>query len=139
MARIEEFEAKDVKLTPSDKGYAAVEMAARRIGPLYGQMAAGARELGNLTKGSDEAIGRTAEAFLRFEGLSNQAGNAGVKVGKGGAERTLLGTGAGGDTSWGAWPHEEFLIPCQAQSYRFRLRPLAAGDNPSDIARAAQF
>ena len=102
MARIEEFEAKDVKLTPSDKGYAAVEMAARRIGPLYGQMAAGARELGNLTKGSDEAIGRTAEAFLRFEGLSNQAGNAGVKVGKGGAERTLLGTGAGGDTSWNA-------------------------------------
>ena len=103
MARIEEFEAKDVKLTPSDKGYAAVEMAARRIGPLYGQMAAGQRELGNLTKGSDEAIGRAAEAFLRFQGLSQQSSGIGVKVGKGGAaERTLLGTGAGGDTSWNA-------------------------------------
>ena len=103
MARIEEFEAKDVKLTPSDKGYAAVEMAARRIGPLYGQMAAAQRELGSLTKGSDEAIGKTAEAFLRFQGLSQQSSGAGVKVGKGGAgERTLLGTGAGGDTSWNA-------------------------------------
>ncbi len=96
MARIEEFEAKDVKLTPSDKGYAAVEMAARRIGPLYQQMAAGQRELGNLTKASDEAIGKTTEAFLRFQGLSQQSSGAGVKVDKGGpGERTLLGTGSG--------------------------------------------
>ena len=101
MARIEEFEAKDVKLTPSDKGYAAVEMAARRIGPMFNQMAAGQRELGNLTKGSDEAIGRTTEAFLRFEGLSQQSSGGGVKI-KGGGGRTLLGTGAGGDTSWNA-------------------------------------
>ena len=103
MARIEEYEAKDVKLTPSDKGYAAVELAARRVGSLYQQMAAGQRELGNLTKASDEAIGRTTEAFLRFQGLSQQASGTGVKVDKGGAgERTLLGTGAGGDTSWNA-------------------------------------
>jgi len=35
--------------------------------------------------------------------------------------------GAGGDNSWGAWPHEEFLIPCQEQGYRFYLRPFDAG------------
>lgn len=32
--------------------------------------------------------------------------------------------GLGGDTSWGAWPHDPYLIPCAAQSYRFRLCPL---------------
>ena len=31
--------------------------------------------------------------------------------------------GVGGDDSWGAWPHEEYLIPCQPQRYSFRLRP----------------
>ncbi len=102
MPRIEEFEAKDVKLTPSDKGFSALETAARRIGPLYQQMAAGQRELGNLSKGADEAIGRTTEAFLRFQGLSGGGGGAGVKVGSGKGERTLLGTGAGGDTNWNA-------------------------------------
>lgn len=33
--------------------------------------------------------------------------------------------GAGGDDSWGAWPHEQYLIPCQAQRYSFRLRPFS--------------
>jgi beta-galactosidase len=32
--------------------------------------------------------------------------------------------GVGGDNSWGTWPHKEFLIPCQAYSYSFRLRTL---------------
>jgi beta-galactosidase len=31
--------------------------------------------------------------------------------------------GAGGDDSWGAWPHEQYLIPCREQGYRFSLRP----------------
>lgn len=44
--------------------------------------------------------------------------------------------GVGGDDSWGAWPHDEFLIPCAPQSYRFRLRPLAPGDQPGKLARA---
>jgi beta-galactosidase len=35
----------------------------------------------------------------------------------------LAQQGVGGDNSWGAWPHEEFMIPCQAQGYRFCLRP----------------
>ncbi len=43
--------------------------------------------------------------------------------------------GVGGDDSWGAWPHEEFLIPCQEYTYDFRLRPLEAGQDPARIAR----
>ena len=34
--------------------------------------------------------------------------------------------GVGGDNSWGAWPHKEFLIPCQEYRIAFacdRLRP----------------
>ena len=47
--------------------------------------------------------------------------------------------GAGGDNSWGAWPHKEFLIPCAEQSYRFRLHPLRAGEDPEAVARVVQF
>jgi beta-galactosidase len=47
--------------------------------------------------------------------------------------------GVGGDDSWGAWPHGEFLIPCAEQSYKFRLHPLSAGEDPEVVARAAQF
>jgi len=43
--------------------------------------------------------------------------------------------GLGGDDSWGAWPHDEFLIPCQAQTYGFRLRPYGGSDNPAKLAR----
>ena len=44
--------------------------------------------------------------------------------------------GVGGDDSWGAWPHDEFMIPCAPQNYRFLLRPLAPGDDPAKIARS---
>jgi len=47
--------------------------------------------------------------------------------------------GLGGDDSWGAWPHPEFLIPCARQSYSFRLHPLNAGDKPERLAREVQF
>lgn len=43
--------------------------------------------------------------------------------------------GVGGDDSWGAWPHEPFLIPCQEYAYSFRLKPLAPGDEPAKLAR----
>jgi beta-galactosidase len=43
--------------------------------------------------------------------------------------------GVGGDDSWGAWPHEQYLIPCQEQSYSFRLRPFRAGQDPGKLAR----
>jgi beta-galactosidase len=45
--------------------------------------------------------------------------------------------GVGGDDSWGAWPHPEFLIPCQEYGYSFRLRPLSAGEDPARLARTA--
>ena len=43
--------------------------------------------------------------------------------------------GLGGDNSWGAWPHQEFLIPCQEYNYSFRLHPLKAGEDPAKVAR----
>jgi beta-galactosidase len=47
----------------------------------------------------------------------------------------LAQQGVGGDTSWGAWPHAQFLIPCKEYAYRFRLRPIKAG---TDIGRVAR-
>jgi beta-galactosidase len=43
--------------------------------------------------------------------------------------------GVGGDDSWGAWPHDEFLIPCQEQSYEFTLQPFTRRNNPGQLAR----
>ena len=43
--------------------------------------------------------------------------------------------GVGGDNSWGAWPHEEFLIPGQEQGYRFRLRPFDSTAKIENLAR----
>jgi beta-galactosidase len=43
--------------------------------------------------------------------------------------------GVGGDDSWGAWPHDEFLIPCQEYNYSFRLRPFDSGANLGQMAR----
>jgi len=43
--------------------------------------------------------------------------------------------GVGGDTSWGAWPHPQFLIPAQPYRYGFTLVPLQRGDEPAERAR----
>ncbi|HXS68129.1 MAG TPA: glycoside hydrolase family 2 TIM barrel-domain containing protein [Candidatus Polarisedimenticolia bacterium] len=43
--------------------------------------------------------------------------------------------GVGGDNSWGAWPHDEFLIPAHDYSYSFRLRPFGRGEDPEKLAR----
>ncbi|MCX8107468.1 MAG: DUF4981 domain-containing protein [Verrucomicrobiae bacterium] len=43
--------------------------------------------------------------------------------------------GVGGDDSWGAWPHQQFLIPCQPHAYQFRLRPFGPHENPRELAR----
>ncbi|HXT11615.1 MAG TPA: glycoside hydrolase family 2 TIM barrel-domain containing protein [Candidatus Angelobacter sp.] len=43
--------------------------------------------------------------------------------------------GVGGDNSWGAWPHEPFLIPVREYTYSFRLRPFGRGDDPEKLAR----
>ncbi|HEU5070349.1 MAG TPA: glycoside hydrolase family 2 TIM barrel-domain containing protein [Verrucomicrobiae bacterium] len=45
--------------------------------------------------------------------------------------------GVGGDNSWGAWPHKEFLLPCKDYSYRFRLHPMAANADVAKEARVA--
>jgi beta-galactosidase len=47
--------------------------------------------------------------------------------------------GVGGDNSWGAWPHENDLIECAEQGYRIQLSPLKRGDDPAEVARAAQY
>jgi beta-galactosidase len=49
----------------------------------------------------------------------------------------LMQQGVGGDDSWGAWPHQEFLIPCKQASYSFRLRPYTAREDPAQLARQA--
>jgi beta-galactosidase len=43
--------------------------------------------------------------------------------------------GVGGDNSWGAWPHPQFLIPVQEYRYSFRLRPFGRGEDPEKLAR----
>jgi beta-galactosidase len=45
--------------------------------------------------------------------------------------------GVGGDDSWGAWPHEGYLIPCEARHYRFRLRPITSDSDLTAWARTA--
>ncbi len=45
--------------------------------------------------------------------------------------------GLGGDNSWGEWPHQPYLIPCEPQSYGFRLRPIAANDDNDTLARTS--
>ena len=45
--------------------------------------------------------------------------------------------GVGGDNSWGAWPHPDFLIPCKEYSYSFRLHPFSGRENPEKLARTA--
>jgi beta-galactosidase len=45
--------------------------------------------------------------------------------------------GLGGDDSWGALPLEKHRIKAVPLSYRFRLRPIAAGDSPMALSRVA--
>jgi beta-galactosidase len=43
--------------------------------------------------------------------------------------------GVGGDNAWGFWPLDEYRLPLQRYAYSFRLHPLAAGDDPAEVAR----
>ncbi len=45
--------------------------------------------------------------------------------------------GLGGDDSWGALPLEKYRIKAAPRSYRFRIRPIAAGDSPMALSRLA--
>lgn len=95
MARIAEYEAKDVKLNPSELGETANTQAARRIGSFFEQMASGAKEIGRLQQENDDEIGKQLTAFLRFKGLEDASSGVNVRTGKSGVERTLIGTGSG--------------------------------------------
>jgi len=37
--------------------------------------------------------------------------------------------GVGGDNSWGAKPHPEFMLTEKSYSYQFRLKPFAENEN----------
>lgn len=39
--------------------------------------------------------------------------------------------GVGGDNSWGARPHPEYMLPAKAYSYKFRISPLSGGKEES--------
>ena len=44
--------------------------------------------------------------------------------------------GGGGDNSWGARTHPEYLLPASAMRYRFRLRPYDASmGDMNEVAR----
>jgi len=43
--------------------------------------------------------------------------------------------GVGGDDSWGAWPHAEFLNACKNYTYKFKLRPFSSSEDVARIAR----
>jgi beta-galactosidase len=45
--------------------------------------------------------------------------------------------GVGGDDSWGALPHPQYLLPPRPYSYAFRLRPLSPGEDPAELSRQA--
>ena len=44
--------------------------------------------------------------------------------------------GVGGDDSWGAQPHPQYQLRAREYEFRFRLRPLAKGDDPSALSKA---
>lgn len=96
MAKIVEYDATIAqdKITPTNTGYSATEMAARRIASFAEQEAAGAKEIGALQAKVTDDAGIQATAFLRLQGLEASGGGGGLKAGGGGrTERTLIGTG----------------------------------------------
>jgi beta-galactosidase len=42
--------------------------------------------------------------------------------------------GVGGDDSWGARPHREYILLPQDYEFRFRILPLAEGDDPMALS-----
>jgi beta-galactosidase len=45
--------------------------------------------------------------------------------------------GLGGDDSWGALPLEQYRIKAAPLAYRFRIRPITAGDSPMALSKVA--
>ena len=111
------------KLTPVDMGFTAFETAARRqqsVAAEQGNVAARAARTGQDIAKSDieqaaNAVAGAKGTALAWDGLKfgldelemvqkqqDRAGPGGVKQGSAKVERTLTGTGTGGDTNWNA-------------------------------------
>ena len=48
-------------------------------------------------------------------------------------------TGVGGDTSWGARPHQAYTLAPREYAYRFRLRPFVPADGPPEALSKTGF
>lgn len=73
MPNIREYRNTDDKLQPSDLGYTAWETAGRRIGPLYGQMAAEVKEGGRINADTLRLQGKGQEEIgKQLEGITDQ-------------------------------------------------------------------
>ena len=46
-----------------------------------------------------------------------------------------MGLWLGGDDSWGALPLEQYRLKAAPCSYRFVLRPIAAGESPMALSK----
>ena len=110
------------KLTPVDMGFTAFETAARRqqsVAAEQGNVAARAARTGQDIAKSDieqaaNAVAGAKATSLAWDGLKfgldemelvqkqQERGGGGVKQGSAKVERTLIGTGSGGDTNWNA-------------------------------------
>jgi beta-galactosidase len=44
--------------------------------------------------------------------------------------------GVGGDDSWGAKPHPQYLIPAQTYSWKLRLRPFTSSDDVIALSKS---
>ena len=49
----------------------------------------------------------------------------------------LAQMGVGGDDSWGAWPHEQYLLRAREYRHVFVMRPLTAGEDPGAVSKRA--
>ncbi len=44
--------------------------------------------------------------------------------------------GLGGDNSWGAWPHKQYLIPGGEYHYQYRFSPINKGEDPIEKSKS---
>lgn len=96
MARIKEYKAENVELRPVEAGYAAEELAGRRVGQFYTQTAEGEREAGNLKQQGDTEAGKIVDSFLRFSALEAKDSGITIKGGGRGLEGGFGGFGGEG-------------------------------------------
>jgi beta-galactosidase len=47
--------------------------------------------------------------------------------------------GVGGDDSWGAKPHPQYLLPAKNYSWKIRLCPISKDDNPMSLSKMRLF